>query len=58
MAAYEARIRVLEGSKHVSSKPKVTHDRASHDVGSPVRVIVKSSVDSQSGNNILFLFLI
>ncbi|KAE8022702.1 hypothetical protein FH972_008483 [Carpinus fangiana] len=29
MTAYEARICVLEGSRHVSSEPKVTNDRAS-----------------------------
>ena len=53
MAAYEAQIRVLEGSRHGSFEPKVTNDRAS-----PARVIVKSSVDSRSCNNILFSFLI
>jgi hypothetical protein len=53
MAAYEAQICVLEGSRHVSSKPEVTNDRAS-----PAHIIVRSSVNSQLGNNILFLFFI
>jgi hypothetical protein len=49
---------LLEGSKHVSFKPEVTNVRALHNLGSPAYVIVRSSVDSQSSNNILFLFLI
>ena len=58
MAAYVAQIRGLEESKHVSSEPEVTNARASDDLESPARVIVRSFVDRRSGNNILFLFLI
>ena len=58
MAEYVARIRGLEESRHVSSKPEVTNARALDDLESTAHVIVKSFVDSQSGNHILFLFLI
>jgi hypothetical protein len=51
MQAYEAKIRALvEGSRVVTSKLEVTNAMA------PARVIYRSSVDSQSGNNILLLF--
>jgi hypothetical protein len=58
MAAYEARIRMLEGSRLVTSESEVTSVMAPHNLGSPACVIVRSSVDSRSGNNILFLFCI
>jgi hypothetical protein len=58
MVAYEAQIPVFEGFRHVSFEPEVTNDRASHDLGSLALVIVRSSIDSRSCNNILFLFLI
>ena len=59
MAAYEARTHLLmEGSRQVGSEPEVTNERILHDLGSPAHVIVKSSVDSTQGNNILFLFII
>jgi hypothetical protein len=47
MEAYVARIRVLEGSRHVSSESEVTNARASHDLESPAHVIIRSSIDSQ-----------
>jgi hypothetical protein len=58
MEALEAKICVLEDSRHVSSEPEVTSVRALHDFGSPTRVIIRSSVDSRVGNTIFFLFLI
>ena len=58
MVTYEAQIHTLEGSKHVGSEPKVTNERALHDVQSPTRIIVRSFIDSTQGNNILFLFII
>ncbi|XP_059452103.1 uncharacterized protein LOC132182782 isoform X1 [Corylus avellana] len=45
MAAYEARLRVLESSRHVS-EPEVTNVRAPPDLESPVRAIARSSVAS------------
>jgi hypothetical protein len=58
MAAYEAQIRVLEGFRLVTSELEVTNFMALHDLGSPSRIFVRSSVDSRSDHNILFLFLI
>jgi hypothetical protein len=58
MAAYEARIRKLEESKHIGSEPEVTNERALHDLVSPACVIGRSSINSTQGNNILFLLII
>jgi hypothetical protein len=56
MEAYDARFRSLEGGTFVSSEPEVTTERTAHDLGSPARPIVRSSVDSTHGNNqVIFL---
>jgi hypothetical protein len=57
-AAYEDRFRTLEGYRVVTSKPKVTNEKALHDLGSLARLIVRSSVDSTKGKNILFFIII
>jgi hypothetical protein len=58
MVAYDAQIRVLEGFRLVTFGSEVINVMAPEDLESPTRVIVRSSVHSQLGNNILFLFLI
>ena len=56
MAAYDARFRSLEGGTVVSSKLEVTTKRTVHDIGSPARPIVRSSIDSTHSNNqVIFL---
>jgi gas vesicle protein len=50
-ALYEEQFRSLEGYRVVISKPEVTI------VGSPARIIPRSSVDSTQGNNILHFII-
>ena len=57
MAAYEARFRSLEGGTVVSSEPEVTTERTVHDLGSPARPIVRSSIDSTHGNKQVIVLL-
>jgi hypothetical protein len=52
-ALYEKRFHLLEGYRVVISKPEVTTERALQDIGSPARIIPRSSADSTQGNNIL-----
>jgi hypothetical protein len=58
MTTYEAQICTIEGSRLVNFEPEVTNERALHDLGSLARLIVKSSIDSTQGNNILFFIII
>jgi hypothetical protein len=58
MTTYEARFHTLEGSRVVTSEPEVTNKRVLHDLGSPGCLIVRSSIDSTQGNNILFFIII
>ncbi|KAE8076269.1 hypothetical protein FH972_014932 [Carpinus fangiana] len=45
-AHYEERFRSLEGHRVGISKPSVTTERALQDVGSPARIIPRSSADT------------
>jgi hypothetical protein len=56
--AYEEHFRMLKGYRVVTFKPKVTIERALQDVGSPARIILRSSADSTQGNNILPFIII
>ena len=51
MAAYDARLRSLEGATVISSEQEVTTERGVHDLGSPARPIVRSFADTIQGNN-------
>jgi hypothetical protein len=57
VAHYEERFHSLEEYRVVSSELEVTIERALQDVGSPARIILRSSADSTHGINIL-LFII
>jgi hypothetical protein len=57
-AAYEEHFRMFEGYRVVTSESKVTIERALQDVGSPARIIIRSSVDNTQGNNILPFIII
>ena len=46
MATYKCHFRLLKGSTFVSSELKVTTERVVHDLGFPVRRIVRLSADS------------
>jgi GTPase Era involved in 16S rRNA processing len=54
---YEECFRSLKGYRVVTSELEVTTERALHNVGSPARIILRSSADRTQGNNIL-LFII
>ena len=52
-ALYEERFHSLEGYRVVTPELEVTTVRALQDVGSPARIIIRSSANSTQGNNIL-----
>jgi hypothetical protein len=52
-AQYEERFHLLEGHRVGIPEPSVTTERALQDVGSPARIIPRSSADTTQGNNIL-----
>jgi hypothetical protein len=56
-ALYEERFRSLEGYRVVTSAPESTTEKALHDIGSPARIILRASVDSMQGNNILHFII-
>jgi hypothetical protein len=49
---------MFEGYRVVTFESKVTIERALQDVGSPARIIIRSSVDNTQGNNILPFIII
>jgi hypothetical protein len=56
MMAYEARFRSLEGCTDINFELEVTTKRTVHDLRSPARPIVRSSINSTHGNNqVIFL---
>jgi hypothetical protein len=50
---YEEWFRSLEGYRVMTLEPEVTTEKALQDVGSPTRIIPRSSADRTQGNNIL-----
>ena len=59
MVAYDTRFWSLKGTTVINLEPEVTTERGVHDLGSPARPIVRSSVDSTQGNNqVIFLLSI
>jgi hypothetical protein len=55
-AHYEEHFCSLEGYRVVTSEPEVTTERTLQDIGSPARIILRSSTDTTQGNNIYITF--
>jgi hypothetical protein len=54
-AAYADHFHMLEGYRVVTSEPKVTIEKALQDVGSPTRIIIRSSVGLHKVTTYYFL---